>query len=314
MQPDVEDAWGGEGNDTLIGNNVPNLLNGGPGADVLSGGGDEDFADYSERTEGVTISADGTPNSGNAADGALASRDILATDIEHLFGGDGSDRLTGNASANFLDAGPGDDVLDSRDQGADDNVCGLGVDTASVDLLDLYDDDCERVLLPVPLVGPSSSPQPGAPQPTAPLAVALQLPRGQRFRSMLFTGLRVRATCTSACALRAGALLSAGAAEELRLGSGRRSVRVAGGRGELDRAGSEIVTLRFTRRAKARLPRLRSTRLTIRITATHGSAATTLERRLVVTRKRARLLSVPAAALVRRTDAPPRMMRGSRRP
>lgn len=47
---DVEDAYGGDGNDTLTGNALDNYLSGGRGADVLSGG--EGFADFIDGGKG----------------------------------------------------------------------------------------------------------------------------------------------------------------------------------------------------------------------------------------------------------------------
>ncbi len=100
---------------------------------------------------------DGRPGSGGAPDGA---GDTIGGDVEAMFGGDGPDTLSGNAAANYLDGGAGDDTLDSRDSEADFDACGAGVDTA---LVDAFDDsaDCGRF-------GPAPAPGPAVPVPTRP--------------------------------------------------------------------------------------------------------------------------------------------------
>jgi Ca2+-binding RTX toxin-like protein len=316
VQPDVEDAWGGDGADTLLGNDADNLLNGGPGADVLRGGGGEDAADYSDRSEGVTATPDGTANSGDATDGAPAARDTIATDIEDLYGGSGPDHLAGNAAANFIDAGPGDDVLDTRDQGEDDDVCGTGSDVALVDAFDVHADDCELAQLPsaaAPTGPPPTTPAPSAAAPE--LAVALQLPRGQRLKTMLQNGLRLRATCTTACALRADALLNARAAHSLGFGSGKHAVRVGTRTARLDRPTTVTLIVKFDRKARKRLARQRTMALTIRVAASHGTSTKAVVRRLQVTRKGVRLLAAAStdASLAQRPSVGPRMTAASQR-
>jgi Ca2+-binding RTX toxin-like protein len=111
---------GGAGNDALSGGSGSDWLVGGPGADELSGaseadhltgGDDEDTADYAERPSGVTVTLDGLPGSGNLADGPPGIRDTVDSDVENIRGGAGDDVLTGNAQANLLDGGLGDDDL-----------------------------------------------------------------------------------------------------------------------------------------------------------------------------------------------------------
>lgn len=81
---DIEAVWGGAGPDRLVGNASDNLLNGGPGADVLLGGAGEDVADYSERTDGVDVTPNGAPASGNAEDGPTGARDEVDPDAIRL--------------------------------------------------------------------------------------------------------------------------------------------------------------------------------------------------------------------------------------
>lgn len=103
---DVEDIWGGSGNDVLTGNASDNVLNGGLGADVLNGLAGEDVADYSDRVTSVNVTLDD-----NANDGAPSEGDNVASDIEDIWGGDGNDALTGSAADNVFDGGLGADTI-----------------------------------------------------------------------------------------------------------------------------------------------------------------------------------------------------------
>ena len=123
IDQDVEGVVGGAGGDTLTGSAADNLLNGGPGPDQLHGASGFDVADYSERTVGVTVRLDGSATSGNAEDGPSQARDRIFTDVEDIFGGGGDDDLTGSAAENFLDAGEGNDRIDSRDSSFDFDIC-----------------------------------------------------------------------------------------------------------------------------------------------------------------------------------------------
>ena len=107
----VEQLVGGAGDDRLTGDAGDNVLDGGPGADVLTGGEGEDAADYSARDEAVQLRDDGKAASGSAADGPAGARDLIDTDVEDLWGGNGADALTGNSQNNLLSGGPGADIL-----------------------------------------------------------------------------------------------------------------------------------------------------------------------------------------------------------
>ena len=163
---------------------------------------------YSDRSAGVRVALDGRPDSGNDADGPAGARDTLSTDLEVLFGGAGDDALDGNASENYLDAGAGNDVINSRDASGDADYCGDGNDTAFVDADDLSHATCETVYLP------GQEPRPPAPVPpvardTTRPTVAVRLAARQRLRSSLRKGLVLRTTCSERCQL---TLPAAGAA------------------------------------------------------------------------------------------------------
>jgi Ca2+-binding RTX toxin-like protein len=165
----MEDIFGGDGDDTLIGNSADNFLDGGFGADVLFGGSGNDLADYSQRIDGVTILLDDTPRSGNDDDGPPGARDRL-NGIEDALGGDGDDSIVGNGLTNILLGGFGDDTIDgslapdrieggsgndhlaSRDGSVDSVFCGADADGASVERIDVVAPDCETIDQGVPAV------------------------------------------------------------------------------------------------------------------------------------------------------------------
>jgi Ca2+-binding RTX toxin-like protein len=131
---DGDDALqGGDGNDRLIGGLGDDFLFGGTGNDILVGGAGNDLldggegidtADYSSDTDGVTVDL-GT----GIANGNGIGRDTL-TGVENVIGGSGDDVLIGNALANVLDGGLGDDRIIA---GAGDTVIGgEGDDTIEV--------------------------------------------------------------------------------------------------------------------------------------------------------------------------------------
>lgn len=166
----------GSGNDTLKGGSVSDwlfgsagddTLEGGIGADTLSGGDGNDLADYSGRTNAVTITLNGQPGDGEAGE-----NDNVSSSIDRVTTGSGNDSVTGSALANTLSGGPGndaisgvggDDTLDggpgqdsldggegndrlaTRDAVLDADVCGAGTDSVTADTLDQVAADCEQV-------------------------------------------------------------------------------------------------------------------------------------------------------------------------
>lgn len=146
---DVENLTGGGGNDALTGSGVANVLLGGngndtltalAGNDVLDGGGGSDLmlggdstslpgdtVDYTSRVVPVTADLDGVKDDGQAGE-----LDQIGSDVETIKGGSAGDILGGNALANRLDGGPGNDLflLGSVPDGADTILGGADVDTA----------------------------------------------------------------------------------------------------------------------------------------------------------------------------------------
>jgi Ca2+-binding RTX toxin-like protein len=100
-------SWldGGEGDDTIHGGALGEILRGGAGNDMLDGGNGTDIADYGDSTVGVSVSL--------AVTGPQDTHDGTDTlvSIENLQGSAFSDTLIGDANANEIHAGAGDDML-----------------------------------------------------------------------------------------------------------------------------------------------------------------------------------------------------------
>jgi Ca2+-binding RTX toxin-like protein len=136
----IEAVYGGKGDDTLLGDDFANRLDGGAGNDLLRGGRNDDtlmgssgndtldggagvdLADYSAVDQALHIDlAAGSAVAGN-------KRDLLVS-IDKLHGGGGDDVLLGSAGDDWLDGGAGNDTVDGR---AGDDVLSGG---AGADLL-----------------------------------------------------------------------------------------------------------------------------------------------------------------------------------
>ncbi|ATQ70597.1 calcium-binding protein [Methylosinus trichosporium] len=131
---DLAKGFGGDGNDTLIGNGAGNLLKGGrgndlliggAGADTLDGGAGVDTADYGDKTSAVAVTLNGAINA-TVTVGGVAEDTIR--NIENVTGGAASDTLTGDDAANLLSGGNGNDLLKGAG-GADILDGGAGSDT-----------------------------------------------------------------------------------------------------------------------------------------------------------------------------------------
>ncbi len=122
---DLENIRGSAFADTLTGNNIPNEIDGGAGADAINGGTDQDIVTYAGRATAVVVDLNDPSPDGGAEDG---TGDTL-TSIEGARGGNGADTLTGDSGANTLDGQGGDDMLNGL-AGADYLVGGTGFDTA----------------------------------------------------------------------------------------------------------------------------------------------------------------------------------------
>jgi Ca2+-binding RTX toxin-like protein len=102
--------YGEAGDDFLVGMNGNDLLSGGAGNDLLMGGGGpaSDTADFSYARTGFTAHA----QSGGVTTVTVAANDIdTLWNFENLTGGEGDDRLSGDAGATTLIGNGGDDRL-----------------------------------------------------------------------------------------------------------------------------------------------------------------------------------------------------------
>jgi Ca2+-binding RTX toxin-like protein len=106
--------------DTLHGGNGDDSLDGGTGADVLNGDGGKDTANYSTRSNAVTLTLDGAPN-----DGQSRENDLIKIDVENV------------------SSGAGNDKINSVDGVAGRISCGRGTDTVTADAKDTVAADCE---------------------------------------------------------------------------------------------------------------------------------------------------------------------------
>src|SRR5215211_369619 len=91
-------AHGGDGDD--------DKLDGRGGGDALFGGAGSDTADYSSRTNMVSVRLDNVTN-----DGEDTEDDNVHADVEKVVGGAGADVLIGGGAANTLIGGGGNDLL-----------------------------------------------------------------------------------------------------------------------------------------------------------------------------------------------------------
>ena len=150
IHSDVEDIFGGAGNDVLVGSDDTNLIDGAEGDDTIFGmGGDDLFAaqgrdtnfpdgadamyggtgtdtvSYADRAEAVAVRLDDL-----AFDGRPGENDNVHSDVENITGSPNADVLTGSAGPNEILGREGNDLLDGG-AGADQISGGVGVDTVT---------------------------------------------------------------------------------------------------------------------------------------------------------------------------------------
>jgi hypothetical protein len=127
---------GGSGDDTLLGNRGRDELDGGAGSDIMSGGSERDTVTYEERTNSVFVTLDGQPDDGEAGE-----RDNVLPDVERVLGGIRGDDLSGDADANTVAGGRGEDLISGR-HGLDELVGGGAPDVVRADDRDPDDVNC----------------------------------------------------------------------------------------------------------------------------------------------------------------------------
>ena len=131
----IENATGGNGNDSLTGNALANVLSGGTGNDTLDGGAGNDTLRGGAGNDVYTVDSASDVVIENAAEGTDTVNSSvsfsLGANIETLtLTGSAAINATGNAQANTLTGNAGNNVL-SGGGGNDTLIGGTGVDAAS---------------------------------------------------------------------------------------------------------------------------------------------------------------------------------------
>ena len=136
---------GGRGRDWLRGDDEANILLGGGGRDVLTGGPGDDYLAvdgylaFGQRRVGGSTTAD-------RADGGRGA--------DRVYGNRGPNRLAGGPGRDLVDGGPGNDRLGARDRSPDSVHCGRGVDRVALGALDFFanrrSNRCELTVRTVP--------------------------------------------------------------------------------------------------------------------------------------------------------------------
>ena len=127
----IEQAFGGDGDDQVVGNLLDNTLHGGRGDDTVAGGFGSD-AIYGDAGDDVLRGDLNSRDSGGVRGGddlihGGAGHDIIGGKGGHdtLYGDEGNDRLFGDAGNDWLSGGSGNDVLTGGDDG---DIFALGLD------------------------------------------------------------------------------------------------------------------------------------------------------------------------------------------
>lgn len=165
----IEDVRTGSGNDVLIGDDGPNLLDGVGGNDQIVGGGGDDLL-----VDGYGI---------DTLDGGAGNDSLGSTNAgDHLTGGPGNDKLSGGVGS-FLDGGDGDDTLALSGSPIQISSaalvgCGPGFDTVTGTYLGGQRlDGCERLAVggqvPALVTVPTAPTRAGSARLTLPLTCTL---------------------------------------------------------------------------------------------------------------------------------------------
>jgi Ca2+-binding RTX toxin-like protein len=119
----IQDIYTGQGDDEIIGDDRPNMISGGKGADDISGGGDYDEImggsgdDYLYGEGGIDPIYGGSGN--DVVVGGLGNDELSGGDgDDQIYGGPGDDELHGDAHDN-TSVPPGDDCFTGGPSGSD---------------------------------------------------------------------------------------------------------------------------------------------------------------------------------------------------
>jgi Ca2+-binding RTX toxin-like protein len=126
---DADNLNGTTAADEINGFGGDDVLSGGGGADYLDGGAGVDTLDYSEKSENVTLTLNGSAAVFQQLNGV--NEDVVSN-FENIIGGSGNDVLNGDGVANLLRGGAGDDYLSG---GAGADILDGGTNAAAGDTL-----------------------------------------------------------------------------------------------------------------------------------------------------------------------------------
>ena len=240
---------------------IYNPGNSGPSSLVGRGGDDELVGhDFNDNVDG------GAGN--DHVEGGLGNDTVT--------GGPGQDTIYGDATASrctyySCKIPYGNDVIDARDGEADNVDCGIGQDKAIVDAIDVVT-NCETV------EGGGSNGRPaqgGGDSQGSDLKFTFGLTRLGRFAAK---GLKLKVPCAAACTVTGTATADKATARKLG------TKKIASGTGKASRAGTATVTLKPSRSVARKLKKLRSAKVTIKLTASSGGTKRTASRTLTLKR------------------------------
>jgi Ca2+-binding RTX toxin-like protein len=260
------DGYAGEGDDVRgiekLSTHTPGSYAGTDGADELYVGGEQTKVEG--RGGNDTIYTSYGKDAIDGGDGDDTIRGYDGDDV--IVGGAGADTLIGDTlgqTCNVLTCSTysGNDIIDARDGERDSLDCGLGADTAHVDVVDVHT-NCEDVRVAADNGGdPSPEPGPGpGPGPNPPAGAKAAVTK-KSLKAALRSGLAVRVT---------GA-----AGGRLALTARAKGVRVGGCVVTVGADGSGKCTLRFTAAGRRKLRRAK--RATIRISGPGVATAVALK-------------------------------------
>jgi Ca2+-binding RTX toxin-like protein len=238
---------------------IYNPGNSGP-SNLIGRGGDDELVghDFNDNVDG------GAGN--DHVEGGLGNDTVT--------GGPGQDTIYGDATAArctyySCKISFGNDVINARDGEADNIDCGIGQDKAIVDAIDVVA-NCETV------EGGGSN---GGPAPGGPSAGKLKFTFGLTgLAKVAANGLKVKVPCAAACTVSGSVIADKATARKLG------TKKVASGKGEASKAGTATVTLKPSRAVARKLKKLRSAKVTIKVTVSSGGAKQTATRSLMLKR------------------------------
>jgi Ca2+-binding RTX toxin-like protein len=265
---DLEDIVGTTHDDTYVGRADPDKFDGDQGNDTIHGGGGAD-----------TLSG----GSGNDAVFGDEGNDSVYGDYgdDTVDGGAGNDSIFGDLAGCSIgfSCPTGNDTIKARDGEADAVNCGLGADSAQVDAtIDVVSSDaltaCESV--DSGFVGPKG--QPNNPiTPTRPFMSAVTgKPSSKK-------GVSVTVNCTVACSFTAVLSISKSTAKAH--GLGKKPTTIGTGKATLLAPGGKAITVKLTKKARAKLGKLKKFSATVTVTVTTASAAPTSTTTAVTVKK-----------------------------